>query len=159
MNTDLEFIVKRLVVELMNRSFTIATAEECTCGLIGASIASQEYPQRWYKGSVTAYSKEAINKLLSVPLYAIDKNGLISSQVAQQMALEILYKFKCNVSIGVVGSVDGYGNDVQICVAKKYNNDMSFAYKKLTVEGKEKGKDIEIIIKESLSLALEHIIS
>lgn len=157
MNTDLEFIVKRLVIELMNRHFTIATAEECTCGLIGASIASQDFPQRWYKGTITTYTQNEINKVFGISNNIIEKNGLVSSQIAQQMALETLYKFNANITIGVVGDVDGYCKDVQICVCKKFDKNMNFAYKKITVDEKDRGKNLEIILNESLSLALEHI--
>ncbi len=155
MNVDLEFIVKRLAVELMNRDFTIATAEEYTCGLIGASVASLEYPQRWYKGTVTCYTSEGINKLFGVPLYVIEKNGLVSSQVAQHMALDVLYKYGSNIGIGVIGSIDGYNNDIQICVVKMTKNNMKFSYKKLIIDGKDKGKDLEEIVKESLMLTIE----
>lgn len=154
---DLEFIVNRLVVELMNKNFTIATAEECTCGLIGAAIASKESPQRWYKGSVICYTRESINKLLAVPLYVIEKNGLVSSQVAQQMAFDILYKYSANIGIGVVGSVENNNSDVQICVAKMNHSNLKFAYKKLTITDKCGGERLEEIIKETLILAIEHI--
>lgn len=154
---DFEFIVKKLIFTLLNKGFTMATAEQCTCGLIGAAVSSQEYPQRWYKGTVTAYSQDSINKLLAVPLYVIEKNGLVSSQVAQQMALDIIYKYCVNIATSVVGDIDGYGKEVQICVAKMDKQQVSFSYKKVLVGGCDKGKKMETIINEALLLTIEHI--
>lgn len=157
MSTDLEFITRRLAIELMNRHFTIATAEECTCGLIGASVASLDFPQRWYKGTITAYSQSDINKVFGVPYYIIEKNGLVSASIAQRITLEALYKFDANIAVGVVGDVDGYNKDVQICVGKMVDNSMDFAYGKITLDWKDRGKAIETIICEALTLAINHI--
>lgn len=154
---DLEFIVKRLIAVLLDKGFTIATAEGCTCGLIGASIASQEYPQRWYKGTVTAYSKDAVNKLLAVPLYVIEKNGLVSSQVAQQMALDTLYKFGTNIGIGVVGEIEDNIINAQICIAKIHKGITSFTYYKLVSEKGTKSENMEIVIIKTLVMTLTHI--
>lgn len=153
---DFDFVVKRLVVALLEKGFTIATSEQCTCGLIGASVASLEYSQRWYKGTITTYAEDCVNKLFGVPSYVVQKNGLVSSQVAQQMALDVLYKFGADISIGVIGDIDGYGKDAQICVAKMDNKVISFGYKKV-IMGSVKSKNIETLINESLMLALEQL--
>lgn len=153
---EFDFVVRKLVVALMNKGFTMATAEECTCGLIGATVASQEYAQRWYKGTITAYGDDNVKKLFGIPSYVTEKNGLISSQVAQQMALDTLYKFDVNIATSVMGDIDGYGKDAQICVAKMEHKVISFAYKKV-IMGNDKAKNIETLITEALFLTLEHL--
>jgi nicotinamide mononucleotide (NMN) deamidase PncC len=44
---EIEELAKRVAIALMDKNYKIATAEECTAGLIGAAIASQDYAQRW----------------------------------------------------------------------------------------------------------------
>ena len=36
---EIEDLAKRVAVALMNKEFTMCTAEECTCGLVGATVA------------------------------------------------------------------------------------------------------------------------
>lgn len=163
---EIEELAKRVAVALATKEYTMCTAEECTCGLIGASIASQNYAQKYYKGSITAYTQEQVEKVLNVPLYTIERNDLVSCQVAQQMALEALYKFNVNIATSVVGYVEGFGSsdvgagEVQICVAKNSNDRaVSFKYHKIHVDGADRGKNIEIAIREALLTTLEHIMS
>jgi nicotinamide-nucleotide amidase len=162
---EIEELAKRVAVALMNKEFTMCTAEECTCGLVGATVASQDYAQRWYKGSITTYTEEEAVKILEVMPSAILRCDFVSCQVAQQMALKALNMFKSNIATAIVGYVDGYGSsdikagDIQICVAKTANkNDgISFKYKKINVEGQDRGKNIEVAIEEALRATLDCI--
>ncbi len=165
MEKDLDALSRKVAIALMDKNYTMATAEECTCGLLGACIASQVYAQRWYKGSIVTYTEEMAGKLLEVPQYTIERNDFVSSQVAQQMALTALYKFDVNICTCVVGYVEGYGSDnvqageAQICVAKlDEKGSVSFKYKKLKMLGKSKANNIELCLEEALHSTLEHII-
>lgn len=155
---ELNDLAKRVAVALLDKGFTISTAEECTCGLLGATIASQEYPERWYKGTMTAYTEEAINKALGVPSHIISANGRVSCQVAQQMSIESLYKFGSDISVGIVGYVDSVDGEGQISIARMHDKGLRFSYKKIKLESEDKGKNIEKLIEESLRLILEHLI-
>ena len=161
----MEKLSRDVAIALMDKGYTMATIEECTCGLIGAAIASQEYAQRWYKGTLVPYTEEMAMKLLDIPPYTIERNDFVSCQVAQQMALCGLYKFDVNICVSIVGYIDGYGSnnigagEVQICVAKlDENKAIDFKYKKLHVKAMDKGDNMEECIKEALKLTLEHII-
>jgi PncC family amidohydrolase len=161
---EIEGLAKRVAIALMDKNYKIATAEECTAGLIGAAIASQDYAQRWYKGTVVAYDEPTACKTLDVQEYTIKRNDFVSSQVVSQMALTTLYKFDVNVAVAINGYVDGYGStdvpagDVQICVAKLIGKSVSFSYKRVRVRNKERGKNIEEAIKEALILIMEAIV-
>jgi PncC family amidohydrolase len=160
---EIEDLAKRIAVALMSKEFTMCTAEECTCGLLGATIASQEYAQRWYKGTITTYTEEEAVKVLDVMPSAIMRNDFVSCQVAQQMAMRANNMFETNICTAVVGYVDGYGStdvkagDVQICVAKSTKSGISFNYKKINVEEQDRGRNIETVIKEALLATLECI--
>ena len=155
MGTELWSIVNSVIKVLKSNGFTIATSEQCTCGLLGASIVSKG--EEVYKGTITAYNNGSITKLLGVPSYVIEKNGIISSQVAQQMAMDVLYKFCTNIGVGVIGHIDEGIIDVQICVAKMYKGSMSFEYQKMFKSGGSKGENIEAVIKQTLMVILGHI--
>lgn len=160
---EIEELAKRVAVALMNKEFTMCTAEECTCGLVGATVASQDYAQRWYKGSITTYTEEEAVRVLEVMPSAILRCDFVSCNVAQQMAMKALNMFKTNIATAIVGYVDGYGSsdvkagDVQICVAKSSDNSISFKYKKINVEEQDRGKNIEVAIKEALRATLDCI--
>lgn len=161
---EIEELAKRVALVLLDKHYEIATAEECTAGLIGAAIASQDYAQRWYKGTVVVYDEQSACKVLDVQDYTIRRNDFVSPQVVSQMALTTLYKFNVNVAVAITGYVDGYGStdvpagDVQICVARLINKSVSFAYKKIKVKNRERGKNIEEAIKEALILIMETIV-
>ena len=160
---EIEELAKRVAVALMNKEFTMCTAEECTCGLVGATVASQDYAQRWYKGSITTYTEEEAVRVLEVMPSAILRCDFVSCNVVQQMAMKALNMFKTNIATAIVGYVDGYGSsdvkagDVQICVAKSSDNSISFKYKKINVEEQDRGKNIEVAIKEALRATLDCI--
>lgn len=161
----MEKLSRNVAIALMDKGYKMATIEECTCGLIGAAIASQDYAQRWYKGTIVTYTEDMAIKLLDIPPYTIERNDFVSCQVAQQMALCGLYKFDVNICTSIVGYVDGYGStnvpagEVQICVAKlDHNKAIEFKYKKLKLTGNNRGKNIELAIEEALRTTLEHII-
>lgn len=160
---EIEDLAKRVAVALMNKEFTMCTAEECTCGLLGATVASQDYAKRWYKGTITTYTEMEAAEVLDVMPSAILRCDFVSCQVAQQMAMKVLNTFNANIATAVVGYVDAYGSsdvkagEVQICVAKSYNDNISFKYKKIIVEGQDRGKNIELAIKEALRATLDCI--
>ena len=161
---ELEVLAKRVATALLDKGYTMATAEECTCGLIGASIASQDYAQRWYKGTVVTYTFEEAIKVLEVPQYVIMRNDFVSLQVASQMAMSVREKFNTNMAVSIVGYVDGYGSsdvaagDIQICSLKMINDKLDFKYKKVMVKGNNRAKNIQTALEEALLLVLEHIL-
>ena len=156
---EIEELAKRVAFALMDKNYKIATAEECTAGLVGAAIASQDYAQRWYKGTIVTYDEASACKVLEVQDYTIKRNDFVSTQVVSQMALTTLYRFDVNIALAINGYVDGYGStNVQICVAKLVGKSVSFKYKKLLVRGKDRGKNIEEAIKEALILIMESIV-
>ena len=161
---ELEELARKVAIALMDKNYTIATAEECTCGLLGAAIGSQDYAQRWYKGGITAFTFESAISVIDVPQYTIMRNDFVSSQVASVMALNTLTKFKTNICTSIVGYVDGYGSsdvaagEVQICVVKQSHGATNFKYKKVKLTSKNRAKNIEICLEEALRSTLEHIL-
>lgn len=147
-------------MRLLASGHTISTTESGTAGLIGSSIASllgsKSSP---YKGTIVANTIELKKKLLDVQDIVL-KNGEVSAQVAQQMALVGLYKLDSTVCIGITADVNGYGYDKSIpteawiCVAYMVDNKVNFEYKKLVLNGK-RGDNVQNCIMTSLKMTFE----
>lgn len=154
--------LKKLVLELQNNMLTIGTIEHCTSGLLGASIFSSLKINSMYGGTIVAVDSEHMEKLLEVPENVIKKNGIISSQVACQLALCGLYKLDVDVCVATVGNVippsaeEEPNNIAWICVAKIGDNNVDFTYRKVEFND-TCGKNIETVINEALICLLESI--
>ncbi len=79
----MEAVVGHMLAE---RGLTIATAESCTGGLIGARITAVPGSSRYYRGGVVAYANEAKRDLLGVPEALLREHGAVSGPVACAMA-------------------------------------------------------------------------
>lgn len=152
--------LKVLSLELLDANITIGTAEHCTSGLLGASISSMCGVSSVYKGTIVAVDEERLEKLLDVSHNALTNNGLVSSQVACQMAIGGAYALNVDVCVAIVGDVnpnDGNENHiVWICVATRQEKKVDFKYKKINVNGL-RGQNIETAINEALDVTLEEI--
>lgn len=65
---------------------TLAVAESCTGGLLGARLTSQAGSSDWFVGGVIAYSNELKTRLLRVPSATLKKHGAVSAESAAAMA-------------------------------------------------------------------------
>ena len=79
-----------LVLDIKNicesRKLTIAVAESCTGGLIGAALTEVPGISAYFLGGVLSYSREAKENLLGVPLSWMQTHGQVSLLVAKSMA-------------------------------------------------------------------------
>jgi nicotinamide-nucleotide amidase len=79
----LEEVVGKLLLE---RKKTIAVAESCTGGLIGAKLTNISGSSYYYERGVITYSNESKTELLNVPREMIEKYGAVSEEIAVLMA-------------------------------------------------------------------------
>jgi len=79
----LEEVLGKLLAE---RKKTIAVAESCTGGLIGARITNVSGSSQYFKSGVITYSNAAKSELLKIPGEVIEKHGAVSDVVAVLMA-------------------------------------------------------------------------
>lgn len=85
------------------RSLTIATAESCTGGLIGARLTAVPGSSDVFVGGVVAYSNPVKESLLDVPAELISSNGAVSEEVARAMAAGARARLGTDVGIGITG--------------------------------------------------------
>lgn len=83
-NDTLPGVVGKL---LLDKGFTMATAESCTGGYISHMLTSIPGSSKWYIGSVIAYSNEIKERVLGVDKQQIEAHGAVSKQVVEQMAI------------------------------------------------------------------------
>jgi nicotinamide-nucleotide amidase len=79
----LEEVLGKLLAE---RKKTIAVAESCTGGLIGARITNVSGSSQYFERGVITYSNAAKSELLKIPGEVIEKHGAVSDVVAVLMA-------------------------------------------------------------------------
>jgi competence/damage-inducible protein CinA-like protein len=97
---ELEEVVGAL---LKQRKLTLAVAESCTGGLVGARVTNIAGSSEYFERGVVVYSNRAKTELLGVPQDLIDTNGAVSSEVASAMAQGIRQAAHADLGLSVTG--------------------------------------------------------
>ena len=85
------------------RHLTIATAESCTGGLLGARITAIAGSSDVYVGGVVSYDNAVKTKLLGVRDVSLTEHGAVSEQVAREMAEGCARALGTQIGIGITG--------------------------------------------------------
>jgi nicotinamide-nucleotide amidase len=99
-NDNLATAVGHLLMQL-NR--TMAVAESCTGGNIAHYITSNPGSSAYFKGGIVAYSNDVKVKLLGVPAGIIEKEGAVSQQVAEAMAIGARKSLGADYAVSTTG--------------------------------------------------------
>lgn len=95
---------------------TLATAESCTGGGIGAALTAVPGASNVYKGGIISYCNEIKTKLLDVPEQMLENCGAVSAPVAEAMAKGARAALDADIAVSVTGlagpSGDEFGNPV-----------------------------------------------
>jgi PncC family amidohydrolase len=95
---------------LLAGRLSVATAESCTGGLLGAVITALPGSSRYMRGGVVAYANDVKTELLQVPAELIETHGAVSEAVAQAMASGARRRLGADIGVGITG-VAGPGAD------------------------------------------------
>ncbi len=85
------------------RDATIAVAESCTGGLLGARLTAVPGSSRVVQGGVIAYANDVKVRELRVDAAVIESHGAVSEPVARAMASGVRAKFGTTIGIGITG--------------------------------------------------------
>ncbi len=82
---------------------TIATAESCTGGLVGAAITASPGSSVVFFGGIIAYHNQTKINELSVQPHTLETFGAVSKQVAEEMASGCRDKLKVDIAVSITG--------------------------------------------------------
>jgi competence/damage-inducible protein CinA-like protein len=101
---DDERAVEELVLEGARAAgLTLATAESCTGGLVGARLTDIPGASEAYLGGVIAYSDEAKRAELDVPKETLHEHGAVSAETAVAMAAGARRRLGADAAAAVTG--------------------------------------------------------
>jgi PncC family amidohydrolase len=95
---------------LRARGWTVAVAESCTGGLLGAALTAVAGSSRYVRGGVIAYDNTVKTQLLGVDAGLLDSHGAVSEEVATAMAHGARRRLEADVGVGITG-VAGPGTE------------------------------------------------
>jgi len=131
--TDEKSLEEVVVEKLINKNYTIATAESCTGGLLSSTLVNVSGVSTVFKEGVVTYSNEAKEKLLNVKAETLEKYGAVSEETAKEMANGIKNKSNSNIGIGITGIAGPEGGTVEKPVGLVYISiaidDKTYVYK------------------------------
>lgn len=93
-----------VVLTLTTIGKTLATAESCTGGLLGALLTDIPGASNVYLGGVVTYAYSAKEALLGVDAAVLERDGAVCETVARQMAEGIRKKLDADYGIGITGN-------------------------------------------------------
>ncbi len=96
----LEEVVGRLLRE---SGRTLAVAESCTSGMIGAHITRVPGSSDYFLGGVLCYSNDVKMRLCGVPGEMLQRHGAVSPEVAEALARGARESLKSSVGLSVTG--------------------------------------------------------
>jgi PncC family amidohydrolase len=95
---------------------TLATAESCTGGAIGAALTAVPGASKVFKGGIISYCNEIKEKRLGVAGEVLSFYGAVSAPVAEAMAKGAREALNTDIAVSVTGLAgpdgDEYGNPV-----------------------------------------------
>lgn len=100
-----------LVKELIKRNYNVSAAESCTGGLFAAGIVAVPDASKVLGASFVTYSEEAKNKFAFVSFDTIENFGVVSCQVALEMARGASKNGNAQVGVGITGYAGPSGGD------------------------------------------------
>lgn len=105
-------IVPELGKILVEKGWTMGTAESCTGGLVAATLTDFSGSSAWFSGAVVAYSNKVKMSLLQVPETAIQDHGAVSEATVRAMAEGVCRTLGTNVGVSLSGIAGPTGGTV-----------------------------------------------
>jgi nicotinamide-nucleotide amidase len=88
---------------LRNRGYTLATAESCTGGLVGATLTHEAGISDCYLGGVISYANSVKESVLGVKRSTLQSVGAVSRETAEQMAEGVRRLTGADLAISITG--------------------------------------------------------
>ena len=103
MDTDLVMLADRLGHDLKQAGRSLATAESCTGGWLGAVLTSIPGSSLWYERGFVSYSNMAKREMLGVKTETLTRHGAVSEATARAMAEGALAHSQADLTVAITG--------------------------------------------------------
>ena len=137
---------------------TLATAESCTGGGIGAAITAVPGSSEVFKGGIISYTNWVKNRILGVDQNILDRFGAVSAPVAESMAQGARAVLETDVAVSVTGlagpGADEFGNPVGLVFIGYSDKNQTISKKFLFPGDRETVR--QGAVTEALKLVLEN---
>ena len=120
--------------KLIKANQTLGLAESITGGLLSSRFTSFSGSSNYFKGSIVAYSSSIKENILGVKLGTIKKHSVVSSNVANEMAIEAKKILGSDYAISTTGNAGPTKGDSNQSIGKIFisiatpNNVKSFEF-------------------------------
>ncbi len=126
---------EELVKLLKEKKYKIVSAESCTGGLFASTLIDIPSASSVLEESYVTYSQEAKIKICGVKEETITKNGIVSEEVAFEMANGIAKRTNSNIGVGITGYAGPTGGTIEkpvgtVCFGF-YINGKTYTYTRL----------------------------
>ena len=101
---DVSSFEEKIQAQFLLKNKTLSLAESCTGGEISARLAKVPGASKYFVGSIISYQTQSKSDLLSVPKKIIEKNSVVSKQVAEMMAQNVRKKFNSSLGVATTGN-------------------------------------------------------
>ena len=101
---DVSSFEEKIQAQFLLKNKTLYLAESCTGGEISARLAKVPGASKYFVGSIISYQTQSKSDLLSVPKTIIEKNSVVSKQVAEMMAQNVRKKFNSSLGVATTGN-------------------------------------------------------
>lgn len=88
---------------LRERGLTVATAESCTGGLVGAALTQEPGSSDFYLGGVVSYDNAVKEQMLGVGQQSLEEKGAVSPEVAKEMAAGVRARLGTDLALATTG--------------------------------------------------------
>ena len=126
------FTEKDLLGLLSEAKATLAVAESCTGGALGAKVTDAAGSSRVFLGGVIAYHNTVKNNVLRIPKAILAKKGAVSKDVALCMASGIRHLLKSDIGVALTGIAGPDGGTAKKPVGLVYIAVSSSQFKKVS---------------------------
>lgn len=137
---------------------TLATAESCTGGGIGAALTAIPGSSAVYKGGIISYTNWVKHNLLGVDQHLLDTLGAVSAPVAEAMAKGAREAIQADIAVSVTGLAgpggDEFGNPVGLVFIGYSDAGMTLSRRFLFPGSREKIR--QAACREALKLILDN---
>ncbi len=102
-----------VIEALRRRGETLATAESCTGGLLGARLTAVPGASTVYLGGAITYANDIKQSLLHVSSSSLKNHGAVSAAVAGEMARGAQHRFLADWSLAITGIAGPSGGSAE----------------------------------------------